>query len=478
MKRNLTLSIAVAVLMLASEVAWAADVVSFSGQFRPRYNSVSDSNETTNADKFFDGRVRLNAKANVNANTEVFLQFQSVGQWATDNTEDNATRVQQGGGGANFEANDTLADVGFHQAYLTLKNLYGSGADAKIGRQEIVLDGHRLFGHTGWTQGAATQDAIKLTHAGGNHTFQYIYIENVNTGAKASMRGGDDATHALHASTQGVLGGTLSGIFVVQDDNTAWTEAGTETLADHQVWYTIGARQKGKAGGLDYRVEFYHQWGDGDVAANDLNAGINANYTGLLDSCDCVDRDAYMVGVRVGKTFKNVGMSPTVTLWYDRLSGTDDDDISGNDYGGFDTMYDTGHKFYGFMDAYLNRQSLGTAGMGLEDIAVKLKMTPKAAWTFKADMHWFRTETDMDGDNGTLVAANTLLTDATSQGNSLGSELDLTLAHKYDSNTKIQVGFSRYWTSNTFALFNGFGTQSAASNADSDWFYVQADTKF
>jgi len=340
------------------------------------------------------------------------------------------------------------------------------------------LDGHRLFGHTGWTQGAATQDAIRLTHAGGNHTLQYIYIENNNSGAKNAMRNGDDATHVFHAATQGVMGGALSGIFAIQDDNSAWAEAGTAALDDGTVWYTAGARQKGKAGGLDYRVEFYHQFGDGTIAANDLNAGISANYTGLNDTCDCVDRDATMFGIRVGKTFKNANMSPTITLWYDRLSGTDDDDITGNDFGGFDTMYDTGHKFYGFMDMYLNRQNLGTAGMGLEDIAVKLKMSPKAAWTFKADMHWFSTETDMDGDNATLVAANTLLNEATSQSNSLGSELDLTLAHKYDANTKIQMGFSRYWTTTAFALLNGAGTQGATSNYHSDWFYVQADTKF
>jgi len=476
MKRNLILSIAVAVFMLAGELAWAADV-SFSGQFRPRYNVVNDSNDTTNADKYFDGRVRLNAKANVNANTEVFLQFQSVGQWGTDGP-DTGTRVQQGGGAANFEASDTLADVGFHQAYLTLKNVYGKAIDAKIGRQEIVLDGHRLFGHTGWTQGAATQDAIRLTHAGGNHTLQYIYIENTNSGAKDAMRNGDDATHVVHASTQGVMGGALSGIFVIQDDNSAWAEAGTAAMDDRSVWYTIGARQKGKAGGLDYRVEFYHQFGDGTIAAGDLNAGMNANYTGLNDTCDCVDRDATMFGIRLGKTFKNASYSPTVTLWYDRLSGTDDDDITGNDLGGFDTLYDTGHKFYGFQDAYLNRQHLGTAGMGLQDMAVKLKMSPQAGWTFKADMHWFSTETDMDGDNATLVAANTLLNDATKQSNSLGSELDLTLAHKYDANTKIQAGFSRYWTTQTFALLNGFGTHSDDSNSNSDWFYVQVDTKF
>jgi len=480
MKRNLIFSIAVALVMLASEIAWAADV-SFSGQFRPRYNENSDSSEITSPDKFFDTRVRLNAKANVNANTEVFIQFQSVGQWGTAATTANAhgTRVQQGQGGS--EASDIIDDVGLHQAFVTLKNFYGHGFDAKIGRQEVVVDGHRLFGHTGWTQGAASADAIRLTHAAGNHTLGYIYMENKNVGDETTGLQGDDATHVFHANTQGVMGGNLSGYFVVSDDR-GGDQGNTTALGVDNTWYTIGGRQTGKMGGLDYRVEYYHQFGDGAVTAEDFNGLTGIGATVYTDALADIDRDAHMFGIRVGKTFKNVSMSPTVTLWYDRLSGNDDDDVTGSDWGGFDTLYDTGHKFYGLADHYLNRAFLGTNGMGLEDIAVKVKMSPRAGWTAKADMHWFSTAVDMDGDNATSVAANTLLNDATTQGNSLGSELDLTLVHKYDSNTNIQVGWSHYWTTNTFALLNGAGSPADATgvnnNQNSTWFYVQADTKF
>ena len=46
MKRNLILSIAVAVFMVATTVAQAADV-SFSGEFRPRFNVDNDSSDLT-----------------------------------------------------------------------------------------------------------------------------------------------------------------------------------------------------------------------------------------------------------------------------------------------------------------------------------------------------------------------------------------------------------------------------------------------
>jgi hypothetical protein len=269
----------------------------------------------------------------------------------------------------------------------------------------------------------------------------------------------------------------LTGLFDIQHDRSS---VGTTTdLGIDNTWYTVGARQKGKAGALDYRVEYYHQFGDGQVAANDLNTLTGIGATNYASNLSDVDRNAHMFGIRVGKTFKNASMSPTITLWYDRLSGNDDDDVTNKEFGQFDTLYDTGHKFYGFMDFYLSRPGANTSYMGLQDIAIKVKATPRAGWTAKADMHWFSTAVDMDGSNATSVTANTQLNDATSMSNDMGAELDLTLAHKYDANTKIQVGYSHYWTTVTFAAFNGFGTRGViANNHGADWFYAQIDTKF
>ena len=80
MKKNHFIAIGVAALMLASTVAQAADV-SFSGQFRPRFEVQEDANDITSPRSSFATRIRLNAKANINANTSAFLQFQSVGTW-------------------------------------------------------------------------------------------------------------------------------------------------------------------------------------------------------------------------------------------------------------------------------------------------------------------------------------------------------------------------------------------------------------
>ena len=117
------------------------------------------------------------------------------------------------------EASDLLNDVGFHQAHLTLKNFAGQAVDVKIGRQEVVIDGHRLFGHTGWTQGAETKDAIRLNHAAGNHTLNYTYIHGNEADGNTNNNSQDYNVHVLHASTQGVMGGSLSGIFTLTNND-------------------------------------------------------------------------------------------------------------------------------------------------------------------------------------------------------------------------------------------------------------------
>ena len=115
-----------------------------------------------------------------------------------------------------------------------------------MGRQEVVIDGHRLYGHTGWTSGAQTNDAIRLTHAAGNHTLSYTFIKGleeagqVNSDGNTGNDSGDNSDvnhHILHASTQGVMGGTLSGIFVLYDDG------GGAMGANGDEWYTFASSQ-------------------------------------------------------------------------------------------------------------------------------------------------------------------------------------------------------------------------------------------
>ena len=137
------------------------------------------------------------------------------------------------------------------------------------------------------------------------------------------------------------------------------------------------------------------------------------------------------------------------------------------------------------MDLYLGRNGVKEGRLGLQDFAIKGKMSPAAGWILKADWHQFWTDIDL-GENPTTAAldisgagAPGVLTDWKKD---LGNELDLTLVHKYNSNAKVVFGYSHYWNSALFAALNPAnqlsGVDSNTDNGDQDWAYVMIDTKF
>ena len=210
--------------------------------------------------------------------------------------------------------------------------------------------------------------------------------------------------------------------------------------------------------------------GEGGRRQGDARADASLNITNqdfaTLANQATIDRNAYMFGLRLGKKFNNVRMKPSLTIWYDQLSGTDDDDINSNEFGTFNTLFDTGHKFYGHMDLFLNARTHGTEGMGLTDLALKGSLSPVPGWTVKGAYHWFGTDTDPK--TNPQATANQV---ATTVDSDIGQEIDLQLIHKYNANTVISAGYS------VFAGEQLFNSQRG-TNDDADWAYVQFAVKF
>jgi len=491
MKKNFLTVIAlmVAAFFVATEIAQAADV-SFSGQLRTRYevneqggNNANDFDDETDTADFIGARVRLNTSVNINDSTSAFIQMQSVRTWGGGVPAIGANGSGLGTAGsqdASFQASNGDDSVGLHQAYFTLKNFASLPVDLKVGRQQVVLDGHRLYGHTGWTTGAQTHDGLRMTHKHDNMTLAYFWIVAAESGVPAgtaAANGDDIENHVLHFSYKGILGGTMSVLYSWLDDpcgtNTNCTLANS---GDNSI-NTIGFRQAGQLYGIDYRGEYYHQFGQADIDITELvGTGVTAT--------TATDRNAYMFGVRIGKTFKNVSMKPSLTIWYDYLSGTSDEDLNRDatvpatdaEYKSFNTLFDTGHKFYGFMDLYLGvgggGSGNGTEGLGLQDLAIKTKFHPMPGWTLKADYHWFWTAEGPQASPSRGLDGNDGGHPGTGHDSDLGNELDITLINKYNANTNISVGFSNYTTSGLFRQLRG--VVGDASN----WAYVMFDVKF
>ena len=489
MKKNfLTVAAMVVVAFFVSaEIAKAADIT-FSGQVRTRWEvaehignggvagaNTSDGPGMNNQpDDFIMQSTRLAAKANINDTTSAFIQMQSSRTWG----DTNSSAAGGGSGNSSGAANNTDSSVGLHQAYFTIKNFMTlpMGWDAKVGRQEIKLDAWRLFGNTIWTTGMQTHDAIRLTHKHDNLTASLMYILRSEDGRTNDQNDDNDwDVYVAHVNMKGVLGGQFSGYYVYSDNGcgTGVVASGTGNVAGCSTlsndFHTIGGRQAGTIFGLKYRAELYYQFGDAMGIAQSTGGTDHSS----LATGQEVDREAYMYGVRLTKAFNNVTYKPALTLWYDYLSGTSDDDLKNGKWGSFDTLYDTGHKYYGLQDLFLGIGSggpKGTQGLGLQDAAIKLKMNPVAGWTLKVDYHWFMTA---EG------ASNTIVSDASGAVTSgddgfLGNELDITAVNKWNANTKVMIGYSNFNAGQTFRRIRNATTGAN----DANWAYVQFDVKF
>ena len=487
MKKNFLTVIAMTVVafFVSAEIAKAADIT-FSGQIRTRWEVAEHLGDAAiagkgarqealadKADDFIISSVRLAAKANINDTTSAFIQMQSARTWGE------AGNATDGGGSGNASttASNHDASVGLHQAYFTIKNFMNlpMGWDAKVGRQEIKLDGWRLFGNTIWTTGMQTHDAIRLNHKHDNVTASLIYILRSEDGRENDPEDNDDFdVYAAHINVKGVLGGQFSGYYVYSDNGCS-PQAGTASdgsrtcTAYSNDFHTIGGRQAGNMFGIKYRVEAYGQFGDATGIVNSTGATSHSSVTAGTQ----MDREAYMYGIRLTKAFNNVSFKPAVTMWYDYVSGTSDDDLKNGNWSSFDTLYDTGHKYYGLQDLFLGLGqggSTGTQGLGLQDLAVKTKLNPIAGWTLKADYHWFWTA---EGASNIHVSGNTD-TVLESDDGFLGNELDITAIHMMNSATKILIGYSNYTAGATFRRIRS----STTGASDANWAYVQFDVKF
>lgn len=473
MKKNFIIFAAMMVTALfgMTEIAKAADV-SVGGQLFTRAEinehgsptGAQDFNDDTDASDLVLQRTAVDIKANINDTTSAFIQLQSNRQWAAG--DDNTS----GSNDSSFSPNDSGNSVGIHEAYFTLKNFASLPVDAKIGKQEIILDGHRLFGDTLWTMGQTSHDAVRLDHKHDNMHIVAAYILASEAGLATrtnQINQTDVEDYLLHANFKGILGGKLSVLYNYLNDpcGTNGTICGNAMLENDI--HTIGFRQAGKLFGLDYRGEYYYQWGDAD------QDGQNIGGTNDVSAGTGVDRDAYMFGVRVGKTFNNVNMKPGLTVWYDYLSGTSDEDLRGANpsYNSFNTLFDTGHKYYGLQDLFLGvgggSSTNGTNGLGLQDLAIKAKLSPIPGWTAKIDYHWFYTAEGVGGSPQAGLAGGN-----NSHDSALGNELDITLINKYNDNTKIMIGFSNYSTTAAFR-----DLRSVVGDG-SNWAYLQFDVQF
>ncbi|OGU34523.1 MAG: hypothetical protein A2068_04500 [Ignavibacteria bacterium GWB2_35_6b] len=386
---------------------YAQDKINISAEIRGR--SEFD-NRDFNSDKsgfFFTGlRSRLGAAFMPQSDLSGFIQIQDS---RTFGTEPN-----------------TLADtknVDLHQAYVDVRNIFGMPLSFKGGRMEFNLGPQRLIGSVGWNN-------VSRSFDGGVLSFQ---AEKINLHAFAFQLGemfleGD--------SLDQTLGGVFADLNLVEN-YTIQPFVIVESIlkTDNLDRYTLGFYVKGNSGNIFHETEFAYQAGT------------------MLASGRKQDINALMAALNVGYKFEGE-QKPTLIIGIDYLSG--DDNFTDDDYKVFNTLYATNHKYYGYMDFFVNLPP-NTYEAGLTDIHAKFAFLPFEKVTAGLNLHIFNSSADY-----TLLNGNT--------AKSFGTEADFTIGYQSSENLNVTGGFSFFSPGEIFEETRGSDT--------STWMYLMTTFSF
>ncbi len=359
--------IPVSLALFSSNQSVAQDNITVGGQIRPRSEFRDPVGGTM--DTFTSMRIRANVTATPDRNVTAFIQLQDVRLWG--------------------EETNTLGDfnadnIDLHQGYADFKMIGGAPVALRIGRQELSLGGQRLIGAAGWTQQARSFDGLKLSLTPEKGRVDVIGFRT------AEGTGGTNPTDASLLGIHGIITAMQNASLDLYTFYNHVTGANTNEV-------TIGARYAANRPRWMYRLESTFQ--TGERGGQDVTA--------------------FMFGARFGHKIKDKG---AVALWYDYLSG--DDDPTDGKAKVFNTLFAANHKFYGFYDLFLNIP-VHTAGLGLQDIALKTSATPHKDLTLRFDFHSF-----LLAKKGTQTSSH------------LGEEVDFTLIYRYANGISFTGGVS------------------------------------
>ncbi len=358
----------------------------FSGEFRPRTELLSNGYKTLNSDGSdailsTSQRTRLNTKF-VSENYTFFVSLQDVRVWGDvkqlNSADKNGLAIHEAWGQVNF-----------------------NGFALKAGRQEIVYDDHRMFGSVGWAQQARSHDAL-IFKFGKSYKLDLGFALNQYDQALSTPAGNYKAMqYAWFNKKWDNLGLSI----LLLNNGLQYIDGSVSDNDETRYSQTLGTHLKFKI-------------------TNDLNAVANLYYQ---TGSDIVDRDisAYLVGLDLGYKASNTW---SFGLGFEMQSGNDfDGDASENK--AFSPFYGTNHKFNGFMDYFYVGNHFNSTG--LIDVFGKISTKLSEKSNLSLFVHNFTSYAEI----------------ANGVDKKLGTELDLVYGYKFSKDISIAAGYSQMFAS-------------------------------
>jgi hypothetical protein len=222
-------------------------------QIRGNYWRLGDLGASASVEQ----RTALNVKADFTNDVSTFVEFDSYSDWGQNFRSNYLTGIDSRG----------AADVSLYQAYINVKDLWGTPLSLRVGRQELTFGAEFLLGNNSsspYFRGLSF-DAIRLSY--NTDQFKVDAFAAKLAESFQNFGKGDVDLYGVYGSYIGIENVTLDAYWLYLRDDTI---AGKDTNI-----HTLGLRGSGKVGGFDFEAEVAYQLGsvDGQPSACPLGFG-------------------------------------------------------------------------------------------------------------------------------------------------------------------------------------------------------------
>jgi hypothetical protein len=326
-------------------------------------------------------RSRLGVTVDVGERAGIFLQLQDARTWG----EEPGT------------LHGSAAAFDLHQGWAELRGEWSDvGLVLRAGRQEIALGNERLVGAVDWSNTGRSFDGVRLIAAPPDRQWVgHLFVATI--AERGRLLSPDPAPDHLFLGAWAATG--PGELFLLHDRR-------ARHRGSHEIdRSTAGGRVVLGLPTLRLDLEGAYQFGEGRGMG-----GVEVPDQTIA---------AWMAAFRLGTAAPPAPYAATLGL--DWLSGEAAPEPSR--YGAFNTLYATNHRFYGFMDLFLD-PALRTADRGLVDALASFRYRLSPRMLVQADLHQFWT--------------------AAGGRHPLGTELDLVVPVTVVEVARLELGYSLF----------------------------------
>jgi len=412
------LGLAAATLVSAMPLHAQGATTVVSGEVRVRTEAARPS-AADEWDNFTLLRTRIGLRATLNPTVSAFVQLQDsrvFGQTVTT-------------------MSPAVNTLDLHQGFVDLSTAVGGTPLAlRAGRQEIVIGNERLVGSVGWHNVGRSFDAARVTLGGGETPWSGgAFLATVHEGNATYGHLNDVGLDRDHWFTGAFAGHGPLEVYALHDRNAH------ERIYSGINRSTFGGRLQSPSSSRAFG-SLEGAWQTGTQEAS-TGGGVTAQ-----------EIRAYFAGARAGVR-PGGSVLPSIGLGLDYLSGSST--ATGPEYRAFNTLYATNHRYYGYMDLFLN-PAARTRDRGLVDAMANARVGLGRAGHLEVDLHRFDLASAADLEDGHI-----------------GWELDLSYPFRIADAGRFLVGYSAF-RGGPAAPLTGLGADGRISH----WGFVQAAVPF